>query len=359
MRVLGWQRQQIDKLIAEAKAFPPEPEPVGYLLDSVQELKVEWLWRNWIPQGAVSILDGDPGQGKSLLAIEIAARLSRGAPLPGETATSEPGGVVILSAEDSLSHVIKPRLRAAVADMSRILAIPYTPDVPGQPTFSKLPVDIPILERAIKRVAARLVIFDVLACYVPATLNMQRDQDVRLALAPLAEMADRLVVACLALRHLNKNMTGPAIYRGGGSIAIVGAARSGLLLAADPNNSEMRVLACVKSNLGILPRSLSLEIKTADGVPHIEWLGSSGQTAESLLGVQQAGEEKGARAEAIEFLQQELADGPKEATRIFQAAKSLGISERTLKRAKESVSAKSVKMTGVWYWTAGEANSAN
>ena len=215
---LGWGRAEIEKLMAEARPYPPEPAPVGLLLSSVQEQRVDWLWPNCIPRGAVSILDGDPGLGKSLLALEIAARVSCGRPLPGELAASAPAGVVLLSAEDSLSHVIKPRLRAAGADLSRILAVPYTPSSPGEETFSKLPADLPVLERAIARVGAKLAILDVLACYIPITLSMQRDQDVRLALAPLAEMADRLQVACLLLRHLNKDASKSTLYRGGGSI---------------------------------------------------------------------------------------------------------------------------------------------
>ena len=331
-------------------AFPPEPEPVGVLLDSVTEQQVSWLWQNRVPRGALTILDGDAGTGKSLLALEIAARVSRGHPLPGETSIGEPGGVVIFSAEDSLGHVIKPRLRAAGADFSRILAVPYSANYAGQPTVSKLPQDLPLIELAIQRVNARLVIFDVLVAYIPATLSTQRDQDVRLALAPLAELADRMRVACLCLRHLNKNVNGPALYRGGGSIGTVGAARSGLLLASDPVNPDVRVLAVIKSNLGAPTQSVSFKIMVDGGVPNVEWTGSSGHTAESLLAVPVANEDRSAREEAAAFLLEELKDGPKEAIQILQTAKSLGISERTLKRAKESL-AKSAKRGGAWHWT--------
>jgi hypothetical protein len=349
VKTLRWSRTQIDKLIAEAKTFPPEPEPVGLLLDSVREQKVDWLWRSRIPRGALTVLDGDPGGGKSVLSIDIAAHVSTGTPLPGETAKRDPSGVVICSAEDSLSHVIVPRLRAAGADLSRIVAIPYSPSVPGEQTFSKLPGDLPILQRAIERVNASLVILDVLVCYIPATLSTNRDQDVRLALAPLAQLADRMQFSCLLLRHLNKNTANPTLYRGGGSIGIVGAARSGLLLANNPNDPQTRVLALIKSNFGAPAVSLSFNIQTADGLPIIQWTGTCDQTAEQLLAPQTA-EEHGAIREAVEFLREELRNGPIPAKELFKTAENLGISKASLKRAKPSLATSYKVGLDAWFW---------
>jgi hypothetical protein len=352
VRSLGWRRERIEKLIAEAKTYPPEPPLVGVLLDDVQERKIEWLWQDRIPRGAITILDGDPGLGKSLLCCEIAARRSRGLPLPGETAKTTPGGVVILSAEDSIECVIKPRLRAAGGDLTRILAVPYTPEKPGEAFFEKLPADLPILERAVRRVSACLVIFDVLVAYIPVSLSTKSDQEVRLALAPLKDLCERMNFASFALRHLNKNATGPIIYRGGGSIGIGGAARSNLLLAADPNNAELRVLAGVKNNYGRMPESLNFTVKLSDErIPYVEWRGSSSHTGESLLAVQadSSGEDRNSREEAREFILQELTNGRREAKYILRTAKSVGIAERTLKRAKTGV-AKSFSENGTWYW---------
>ena len=354
VKTLHYTREKILSLIEGAKPYPPEPEPVGILLDDVQEQKVDWLWPQRIPMGALTILDGDPGSGKSLLTLEIAARVSRGYPLPGETNLTEPMGVVILSAEDSVSHVIRPRLRAANADLSRVLAIPYSPTHEGQPTFSKLPTDIPILEKAVGRVKARLVIFDVLVGYIPSNLSTNRDQDVRLALAPLAEMADRTGVAVILVRHLSKDPSKSALYRGGGSIGIVGAARSGLLLATDPQQAEVRVLAVIKSNLGAPSQSLTFRIATDDGVPHIEWLGGCSHTAESLLAVPVSGEDRSAKQEAVEFLSEELQDGPLEVEKLIQKARRLGISEKTLRRAKMDAGIGRERRgfgdSGKWYW---------
>ena len=188
VRDLGYTRAKIEALIEEATESAVAPPSVGVILSTVHPLKIDWLWENRIPRGAITVLDGDPGMGKSILAVELTARITKGAPLPGSTERTEPADVVILSAEDSLAHVVVPRLHAAAADMGRVLAIPYTPDFEGQPIFSKLPNDLPTLAKGIARMGAKLVIFDVFMAYLSTGLSANSDQDVRSALAPLSEL---------------------------------------------------------------------------------------------------------------------------------------------------------------------------
>jgi hypothetical protein len=164
-------------------------------------------------------------------------------------------------------------------------------------------------------------------------------------------MADRLRVACLLLRHLNKDTTKSTIYRGGGSIGIVGAARSGLLLAADPDDEQTRVLALVKSNFGAPHDSLTFKIETVSGIPCIEWTGTTKRTADQLL-TPQTVEEKGAIRDAAEFLREELASGPIESKLLEKSAKGHGISWASVKRARPLVAdCHKVGMTGTWFWT--------
>ena len=139
------------------------------------------------------------------------------------------------------------------------------------------------------------------------------------------------------------------MYRGGGSIGIVGAARSGLLLANDPNDPQVRVLATVKSNLGKHAESLSFTIAASEGLPHIEWIGTTEHTAEQLLAPQTA-EEHGATQEAAEFLRQTLSEGPLEAKGILKMAESLGISKSSLYRAKRLIGESYKAGLGSWYW---------
>ena len=329
-------------------------EPVGTLLADVKLEKVEWLWRNRIPLGKITILDGDPGLGKSLLTLEIAARLSRNQPLHGESSAVD-GGTVLLSAEDGLGDTIRPRLEAAGADLERIVALKYTPDKEGEKTVSNIPVDIPTIIEAIERVKAKLVIVDVLMAYLPSQTNTYRDQDVRLALAPLAEMAGRHGVTVICVRHLTKAPGGNPIYRGGGSIGIIGGARAGLLVAKDPDNSEMMVLAQTKSNLGPPMPSLTYQIETtSNGIPRIVWIGESQQTAASLLAASAGDEEeRGALADAKDFLEQELCDGPRKVKELERLAENSGINTRTLRRAREAIvtpQKMGVGKDGYWAW---------
>ena len=325
----------------------------GVLISDVRREEVSWLW-NWrIPLGKLTFLDGDPGQGKSLLALEIAAALSRGLALPGESNRTE-GGAVILTAEDGLGDTVRPRLEVARADLGRIVALPYLPEKPGGDSFSSLQADLPLLERAIERVRARLVIFDVLFAYLPnAETNVNRDQDVRLALAPLVEMAARRQVAILAIRHLNKKPGGSALYRGGGSIGLIGAARAGLLAAPDPENADLHILAQTKTNLGPLQQSLTYRIVAESGVARISWEGTSEQTASALLNQHDDDDETlSAKGEAAEFLMEELAGGALAVTEIFNRARRAGIAEKTLRRAGRDLGVEKAKagMKGGWVW---------
>jgi hypothetical protein len=342
-----WAQDQIGSITVGAG------DPVGILLSDVQPERVDWLWKGRIPFGRITILDGDPGLGKSLLTLEIAARLSRGERLPGDKEASI-GGSVILSAEDGLADTIAPRLIGAGADRSRILALKYCPDRPGEVTVSQIPLDISTIEAAVRRVDAKFLIVDVLAAYLPETTNTNRDQHVRLALAPLSEMATRLRIAVICIRHLNKTPSGNPLYRGGGSIGIIGAARAGLVVGRDPADPETFVLANTKQNLGPPMPSLSYRIQAnEDGVPQIQWTGESQHTAASLLAIQPS-EQRDALEEGIEFLSDILATGARKQAELVKEAKLLGISEPTLRRAKQKLRVKSRKVgsgsDSYWVW---------
>ena len=334
--------ENVSEFLVWARESLPTPsrnghgvEVPGVLLSEVKPERVEWLWKNRIPLGKITMLDGDPDLGKSLLTLEISARLSRKQPLPGEGPAVD-GGVVILSAEDGLGDTIRPRLEAAGADLDRIVALKYTPEREGEQTVSSIPVDIPVIQAAIERVKAKLVVVDVLMAYLASNTNSFRDQDVRLALAPLSEMAGRAGVAIILIRHLTKAPGGNPLYRGGGSIGIIGGARAGLLVAKDPDNSEVMVLAQMKKNLGPRMPSLTYRIETtSDEIPRIAWMGESQQTAGSLLAATAGDdEERGALVEAKEFLREELGDGPRPAQDVFRDGRRDGFSDKTIKRAK-------------------------
>ena len=337
----------------ERQRVAEEGASVGVRLSDVKPKRVEWLWRGRVPFGKPTILDGDPGLGKSTLTLEIAARLSRGEPLPGDNERGEPAGVVILSAEDGLGDTIRPRLEAAGADLERIVAIPVVRLMGGGEDLPEIPRDLPVVERAVREIGARLVIVDPLMAHLGAHVSAHRDQDVRRALAPLARLAEETGAAVVVVRHLNKRTEGNPLYRGGGSIGIIGAARSGLLVAKDPDNDERRILAVSKSNLARTPEALAFRLEERGEAVRVRWEGPSPHTARTLLAVPEEDAERGALDEAKQFLRELLTPAVVATRDVTKEARSAGISEKTLRRAKDALGVRAVKdgFHGGWRWT--------
>jgi hypothetical protein len=301
--------------------------------------RVDWLWPARIPLGKLTILDGDPGLGKSTISVDLAARVSTGRPMPGETEGREPAGVILMSAEDGLADTIRPRLDAAGADVARVVALVGIVALDGTERLPALPADLARLETTIVENGAALVVVDVLMAYLSADINAHRDQDVRGALAQLAAVAERTGAAILVLRHLNKSTGGPAVYRGGGSIGIVGAARSALVVGRDPDDEDRYVLAVTKANLAPLAPSLAYRIVNCDGSGSIEWTGTTTHTAGQLLAIRSAESEDdhGALGEAEAILSTILADGPVPSKLVQREAREAGIADRTLRRAADAL----------------------
>jgi len=183
--------------------------------------------------------------------------------------------------------------------------------------------------------------------------NAHRDQDIRRVLARVKDFAETTGVAVVIVRHLNKAAGGSAIYRGGGSIGITAAARSGLLVARDPENENHRVLASTKCNLRKEPESLNFHLEGTDtDAARVVWGGVSTHTANALLAIPASGEEQSERQEAKDFLRELLAQGPVPANEVHATARQAGISEMTLRRAKNEIGvvAKKDGFQGQWLW---------
>jgi hypothetical protein len=318
----------------ERKIEELQPEEIGKLLSSVEPEEVSWLWPSWLALGKLALVDGDPGLGKSAMTLDLAARVSSGKGFP-DGAECEPAGVVLLSAEDGLADTIRPRLDAAEADTSKILSLATVPDEDGHDRLLSIPEDLALIEKGIRRVGAHLVVVDPLMAFLSGDTNSHRDQDVRRALAPLAGLAERTGAAMLVIRHLNKAAANNPLYRGGGSIGIIGAARMAFVVGKDPQDENRRVLASTKNNLAMPPASLMFGLEEAEsGSVRVNWLGTSEVSAKDILATPQDHEHTDARSEAVEFLNEVLADGPVPAKQVIEEADDTGITEKTLRRAK-------------------------
>jgi len=263
-------------------------EPIGVKLSEVETQQIEWLWQRRIPLGKITILDGDPGIGKSLLAITIAACISTGRPMPDGTPGRQ-GSIILITSEDSAEDIIKPRMEVAGGDPSRVVLLNTvlsidvkTLDIYDRP-FS-LSRDLRDLEVGIRRHNAILVVIDPLMAVLGRNIDSSRDQDVREVLTPLAQLAERTGCAILIIRHLNKGNSANSLYRGAGSIGIIAAARIGLLVAHDPDDEQKRVFATIKNNLSKVATNLTFQVvENERGVPYIQWLGENHHTTSTLL----------------------------------------------------------------------------
>lgn len=309
------------------------------LMDRVEIVRLEWLWPGRIPLGKLTMLEGHPESGKSTLTVDLAARVSRGRAMPGCEGMEprQPGGVVILSAEDDLGDTVKPRLLAAGADIQCIISRQNSRDERG----TLVPVTIEHLAELredIVSVNAKLVIIDPLVAFMPADTNTNSDHQVRQALAGLVALSADLCVAIVVIRHFRKGPTGNPMHAGGGSIAFTGLTRAVLQAGRDPDDpaGERFVLALAKKNLSRGAASLAYRIVSAGEVGKIEWLGESRQTAESLL-EERAGQGRRAMGEVVALLESALAAGPVAATSIMELAKEEGLSDKLVRKVAKEI----------------------
>jgi hypothetical protein len=328
------------------------PTPAVHRIESVKETQLQaltWLWPGRIALGRLTLIDGDPGVGKSLLSLDLAARLTSAREMPDGYTPSAPANVLLMSAEDSVRDTIMPRLLGAGAGLERVHTVGNAND--GSLVF---PDGCPLLERVIQETQSRLVVLDPFFAFLGQDIYSLNDLMIRRALEPLARVAQTTDAAILLIRHLGKcGATRQAIHRGLGSIAILGMVRTAFLVGRDPDDSMQFVIACSKNNLAAMSPSLGFRIvQNGTGLPCIEWLGIAPYTADDLL---QPSRRRGeAVPRAVAFLEERLADGPCARQRLLEEAEDVGLSLRTLERAKAELGivSKQAREEGkkVWYW---------
>jgi hypothetical protein len=300
-------------------------------VSGLQARTLTWLWPGRLALGKLAILDGDPELGKSLLALDLCARLSTGRPWPDGSPGSGPAPALYLNGEDGDEDTVAPRLAALGGDPARVFV--WEREAQDAAGLLRLPTQVTALDEALAQVRPRLVVLDPVVAFLDRTVLGASDQSVRRALWPLAVLAAKYDCVILLIRHLNKYAAAPAIYRGGGSIGFVAACRSAWLVAPDPGDAGRRVLAQVKNNLAPRQPSLAYRLDSQDtGPPLLTWLGTSPLTADQLLRGEAAAP---AEACARDFLLALLKDGPRTSDQVWAAAAQADVAERTLFRAKK------------------------
>lgn len=320
-------------------------------LAEVESSQLQSLWGGRIPVGALTLLDADPGSGKSSLLRDLTARVTTGRQFPFEEATMPLAGVVLLQAEDNLAATIAPALRAAGAYDKLIIALDSRNG--GKISF---PDHLGDIEEAVAAIKARLIIIDPVSEFV-SSATLHDDQRIRETLRSLIDIAQRHDCGVIVSRHLTKRGAGNPMYRGRGSIGLVGLARSALMIGSPANRKDKYEHALVqyKGSSSDSPTLLFRTACSADGSIQIEWLATSEIGADEVMATESA-RQRSALHEACLVLVDILSHGALPADEVIKAAKRIaGVSKRTLQRAKHDLkvrsSRRSVELRSAWWWS--------
>ena len=305
---------------------PSKPETVKIIrMSDVELTPVEWLWKPYLPFGKLSVLQGNPGEGKTYFAMHLAAACTNGKLLPNME-RMEPFNVIYQTAEDGLGDTVKPRLIEAGADLDRVLVID---DSEVQLTLSDERI-----EKAIVENNARLVIIDPIQAYLGADVDMNRANEVRPIFMRLGQVAQRTGCAILLIGHLNKAAGMQSLQRGLGSIDIAAAVRSVMFIGKLKHDPTMRILTHEKSSLAPPGASLAFSLGDEGG---FRWVGEYDITADEMLsGIEPQRETK--TQQAKDLICALLAGGKQVLSEdIDKAALERGIPGRTVRDAKREL----------------------
>ena len=256
-------RELVNRAEREADMALNDAPVAGVLGSDVERKPVRWIWKGRLARGEMTILDGDPGLGKSTMLCDLAARITTGRPLPGEEKPPRDGagGVVLVTTEDSPSPTVRPRLDAAGADVGRVRIVPTVPTRgdDGGERVPKLPEDLDVLKATCRDVNADLLVIDPLLAHLSGEINTFKDGDVRSALAPVQTFAEEAELALVVVRHLTKASAGAnPLYRGQASIGIIGAARLALACWEPENTPRAEVIFEQAAGAGLWANDLLL-----------------------------------------------------------------------------------------------------
>lgn len=310
----------------------------SYLLNFEKDIttsEVNWLWKPYIPFGRITLVQGDPGCGKTFAMANIIAKVSRGESLISSDDTTEPIVCLYQTGEDGLGDTIKPRLEMFDANCSNIYSI--------NEMNKALSMQDHRIEQAITDTGARVLILDPLQAYIGSQIDMHRANEVRPVLKSLGNIAAKHNVAVILVGHMNKGQS-KALYRSIGSIDIVGFSRSVLTFCRLKEDENTRVILHTKSSLAPSGLPIAFSLTESEG---FQWLGEYEISEDDLF---TGGKGTSKLNQAIELINNMLENGPIASTEIIAAAKSKNIGQTTLKAAKEAAKIKSIRQNNIWLW---------
>ena len=299
--------------------------------------EVKWLWYPYIPFGKITIVQGDPGEGKSTFAMNLCSMLTKGKTIPFSKNKMEIGNVIYQNNEDGKGDTIVPRLISCGADLDRIAYV--------DEGLNCLDMGSDEIEKAIDETRSKLIILDPIQAYIGKDTDMNRAGDIRPVMKRLSSLAEKKGCAILLIGHMSKNNTTKGLYRSLGSIDIPAAARSVLLISRF-ETEDFRIMAQVKNNLAPLGDSLVFSI---DHKSNIKWLYTTKITADQVMNDSYT--EKVSKLDrAICIITECLSKGKCLAGKVFSLCEKEGISERTIKAAKAKLNILSKKSNDGWVW---------
>ncbi len=308
-------------------------------MNNIESQEITWLWPGRVPMGRITLLVGKPGEGKSYVSLDMAARISTGTPWP-DGADCPRGSVILCSAEDDPADVIRPRLDAHRADVSRIVLLSGVKRLIGDEVQEGAFTlhDVACLEEALQQVPdCRMVVIDPIGSFIGGSTDAHRDNEVRAVLTPIARLAEKYGAAVLMVAHRRKGTSASADETAMGSRAFTGIARAVWHISRDPNVKTRRLMLPGKNNLAVEGSGLAFTI-TGQPVGAVVWerdpVRMSADEAMADENSQASGRDETEQSAAIEWLQSELADLAEHPVKdIRAAANEAGIGWRSVQRA--------------------------
>ena len=319
---------------------------VDYILASdVIPVEITWLWKPYIPLGKLTLIEGNPGQGKTWIMLALVKELTTGMQMPLDMTTREPVSVIYCSSEDGIEDTLVPRLKYLGADLTKIAFLRGSRTKDNKHRQFSLN-DLSPLIQLLKLHKAAIVVIDPIQAYMGGKVDINRANEVREILAVLCEMAQKMKFAAVCVRHLTKSGKDNVMFRGMGSIDFTATARSVLLVGNNPMDKGQKAIAQVKNNLAAFGPSIGYTVTEENG---FRWTGESVLTADDLV---RPTEES---AIGAGWLSKELVNGPMPVKELFDRAGKLGISSWQLKQAKKDLGVRSKKDgQGNWQWDFNE-----